>query len=302
MREGTKRWQHQTEDDFLYSIQLLFRLDGINFKKRFKKKILSKNKFIPSSMQRLCELYNFSLWNKVHGYVQDTLRLAIFNLKEIVSRKKNGGSTKRPIGQTTDSMCRYIQIRLIIPLESRKHAPGANIVRRIPDVIHYSAEIWRSGKSRDFHRRARRRGAQHTPPSATHRFHVGRVAIFPLLHDPKISSRSHGEIEKLTLLFAEKLPPTPSKDASCSPDSYSISSIRRCHDSDEYSLEGFITSIYMHGSVTHIRTIPPAQSNLRTYIRRLFRGFWPANFLQRRAGEVAAPFNFAMLHLITLYS
>lgn len=198
-------------------------------------------------------------------------------------------------------MCRYIQIRLIIPLESQENAPGANIVRRILDVIHYSAEIWRSSKSRDFHR-ARRRGARHNPPAASHRFHIGRVAIFPLLHDPKISSRSHGKIEKLALLFAEELPPTPSKGASCSFDSSSISFIRRCHDSNEYSLEGFITSIYMHGSVTHIRIVPPAQLNLRTYIRRLFREFWPASFLQRRAGEVAAPFNFAMLHLITLYS
>lgn len=49
---------------------------------------------------------------------------------------------------TTDSICWYIQIRLIIPLESRKHAREANIVRRILDVIHYSAEIWRSSKSR----------------------------------------------------------------------------------------------------------------------------------------------------------
>lgn len=64
-----------------------------------------------------------------------------------------------------------------------KCAPGTNIVRGIPDVILYSAKIWRSSKSRDFHRRTRRKGA-HTPSATSHQFHVRRVAIFPLLHDP----------------------------------------------------------------------------------------------------------------------
>lgn len=64
-----------------------------------------------------------------------------------------------------------------------KYAAGTNIVRRIPDVILYSVKIWRSSKSRDFHRRTRRKGAQHTLPAASHQFHVRRVAIFPLLHD-----------------------------------------------------------------------------------------------------------------------
>lgn len=187
----------------------------------------------------------------------------------MVSRKK------RSIGQTIDSMCWYIQMHLIIPLESQKYAPGTNIVRRIPDVILYSTKIWRSSKSRDFHRRIRRKGAQHTPSAASHQFHVRRVAIFPLFLDPprfplKITRRDR---KARPAVRAEELPPTPSKNVSCSFDSYSISFIRRCHDSDEYSLEGFITSIYMHGSVTHIRIVPPAQSNLRTYIRRLFRGF-----------------------------
>lgn len=66
----------------LYSIQLLFRLDRINFKKRFKKKILSKNKLIPSSMQRLCRIiiiFHYEI--TCHGYVQDILCLKIFNLE-----------------------------------------------------------------------------------------------------------------------------------------------------------------------------------------------------------------------------
>lgn len=96
---------------------------------------------------------------------------------------------------------------------SREHASRSEYCEgRIPDVIHYSAKAWRSGKSHDFHRRASTSGAQ---PGRLSWSRPGRVAIFlsPLLfppphpapcvfRDPKISSRSHGKIEKLTPLLA----------------------------------------------------------------------------------------------------
>jgi len=60
----------------------------------------------------------------------------------------------------TDSMRRRIQIRLIILPKLRARLESEYCKGRIPDVIHYSAEAWRSGKSRDFHRRASTKGTQ----------------------------------------------------------------------------------------------------------------------------------------------
>lgn len=58
---GNKKMTASDRGRLLYSIQLLFRLDRINFKKRFKKKILLKNKLLPSSMQRVYRVNNFFL-------------------------------------------------------------------------------------------------------------------------------------------------------------------------------------------------------------------------------------------------
>lgn len=206
------------------------------------------------------------------------------------------------LDQTIDSMCWHIQIHLIIPLESQS-APRERILWGGFQTLSFIPRRYGGRVNRAiFIDEPDERVRTLLPPPLTNSMSEGWQSspYSTILQD--FLSRSHGEIEKLALLFAEEPPPTPSKNVSYSFDSYSISFIRRCHDSDEYSLEGFITSIYMHGSVTHIRIVPPAQSNLRTYIRWLFRGFWPASFLQRRAGEVAALFYFAMLHLITLCS
>lgn len=149
---------------------------------------------------------------------------------------------------------------------SQKRASGANIVRRIADVIHYSVEAWRSSKSRDFHRRARRRVRAYSPappPFPRCFLSEGWQSSPVVFHDPKISSRSHDEIGKLTRLFGRGAsfntigalaPPThtrfPLYDA-----------LRGCRDSDEYSLEGFITSIYVRVSNSYpersIDTIEP---------------------------------------------
>jgi len=72
--------------------------------------------------------------------------------------------------------------------------------RKIPDVIHYSAEIWRSGKSRDFHRRVSMRVCTT----------IALPLLIPFLERWQSSSSSTirrfpldlGEIEKLTPLFA----------------------------------------------------------------------------------------------------
>lgn len=95
-----------------------------------------------------------------------------------------------------------VPIHLIIPLESQKYALEANIARRIPDVILYSTKIWRSSKSCDFHRRARRKGARRRSfrrlsPIPCQK--GGNLPPIPTIPQDFLS-RSHGEIEKLVLL------------------------------------------------------------------------------------------------------
>lgn len=71
----------------------------------------------------------------------------------------------------------------------------------------------------------------------------------PVFHDPKISSRSHGEIEKLTPLFARGIPRRRRRASLLRLILDFLYTTRHgdsapCLDSDEYSLEEFITSIY----------------------------------------------------------
>lgn len=145
-----------------------------------------------------------------------------------------------------DLMRRRIQIRLIILLE---HASRANIVRggfQTLSIIPQShgGRVNRAIFIDD------EGGAQPRRHLSVADSRPGRVAIFPVFHDPKISSRSHGKIEKLTPLLAGGYP--NAVDAHRSFGSYLLDFLYTtrhgdsapCFDSDEYSLEEFITSIY----------------------------------------------------------
>jgi len=89
-------------------------------------------------------------------------------------------------------------------------------MRRAPDVIHYSAEAWRSSKSRDFHRRARR-GVRALPstPLATSCRKGGDLPRLPRSQDflsiPRRDRKAH---------LARELP----RERRRIPDSCSISS------------------------------------------------------------------------------
>lgn len=145
----------------LYFIQLLFRLDRINFKKRFEERFSRRTNWSRHPCKELNTF--FSLWEikkKSQVCVRDILLSAIFYLKEGPSPPKEMEVDKTLdwIGWPTRCAGAHSDTPDYSPravsLES-EYCEG-----RIPDVIHYSAEAWRSGKSRDFHRRASMRGAQ----------------------------------------------------------------------------------------------------------------------------------------------
>lgn len=234
----------------LYSIQLLFRLDGINFKKRFKERFSRKTNWSRHPCNGLNTFF-LPLENKESQCYSGYFTFGNFLFKRGLGPRKKWKSIKRSIGRMTDSMRRRIQIRLIIPLEPWARLESEYCEGRIPDVIHYSVEAWRSGKSRDFHRRTPTRGAQPLVACLSRQFLSWKGGNLPRLprsedflsisrQDRKAHPAARGgylpqyrrraSLLRLILDFLY----TTRHGGDSTP----------CLDSDEYSLEEFITSIY----------------------------------------------------------